>query len=414
MAATDKTWVNNSPPQVDDSDLNGFKSENNALITSSGQLINTADNNQTTKAVAIYVAGGDFYIDSGSANSYVLTPQGTKLAPPSYFNGMRICFRPANNNSGASVVNVNSLGVIPLVDQSGNALLTGKITGGIYTQAQYNSSESKFRLIEGVNAEGAFVTVQDYQNIVPKIGENDTGIVNALIASPNPPYSTLTSARVWVSPAFTNTGAATFKLNSYAVHPINVMTPSGLAALTGGEMRAGGIYELYYLVGPAVWQLINPNLAAVRVPAQYARAIFVGAATQTVAASTSAKVAFNGGALGVGSWWDGTNFWFLPNIPGKYEITATVNSFGTAALQMLSLKSNVIDLYTALGVPGAPGDPYQLKIPGITVILDGSTNYIYLEWKNTSGALSTTLGTDSLSGLDADFTNFFEIKYVGT
>jgi hypothetical protein len=133
MAASDKTWVDNSPPQVTASDLNGFENENNNLIESVGMSLNTTDNFQTAKAVAAYAANGDFYTDSGTANAYVLSVQSNGsnpyLAPPSYFKGMRLRFFTSNKNTGASTVNAAGLGNLTIILPSGNALTGGEISG---------------------------------------------------------------------------------------------------------------------------------------------------------------------------------------------------------------------------------------------------------------------------------------------
>ena len=44
MSASIKIWTNNQAPSVEDADLNGFKLENNNLISGSGQSLSTADN----------------------------------------------------------------------------------------------------------------------------------------------------------------------------------------------------------------------------------------------------------------------------------------------------------------------------------------------------------------------------------
>ena len=122
MAATVKIWVNNSPPQVDDADLNGFKEENNNLIVGSGQILDDSDNQQTHKAVAHYAAGGDFYTDSGAVNDYILSPGGSRVAPPGYFTGMRVRFVAGTPNSGASTVDVGGLGDKDIVQTRGTSV----------------------------------------------------------------------------------------------------------------------------------------------------------------------------------------------------------------------------------------------------------------------------------------------------
>ena len=140
MSATTKIWTNGIAPTCEDDDLNGFKNENNNLIIGSGQSLLTADNQQTHKAIAHYAGVGDFYVDSGSADTYILSATGAQTAPPTYATGMRIRFRAGNDNTAASTVNVASLGVKNLVkDSTGAAVSVGDITGGV-TEAYYDGT----------------------------------------------------------------------------------------------------------------------------------------------------------------------------------------------------------------------------------------------------------------------------------
>ena len=141
MASTTKLFSNNNPPSCEDEDLNGFKNENNNLITGSGQSLSTADNQQTQKAVAAYAAGGDFYTDSGAADAYVLSPVGAKLAPEDYFEGMRVRFVPSNTNTGPSTINVATLGVLDIHLEGGTAdPAAGQIIAGREMTVIYRTS----------------------------------------------------------------------------------------------------------------------------------------------------------------------------------------------------------------------------------------------------------------------------------
>ena len=140
MSATNKIWVNGIAPTCEDVDLNGFKNENNNLIIGSGQTLSTSDNQQTNKAVAHYAGAGDYYVDSGAVNAYILSTTGAQIAPPTYATGMRIRFRAGNANTGASTVNVAGLGVKALVrDDDGSALNAGDISLG-ETRAYYDGT----------------------------------------------------------------------------------------------------------------------------------------------------------------------------------------------------------------------------------------------------------------------------------
>lgn len=89
-------------------------------------------NARTTYASAADVMDQDliYYVDSGAADAYVITPSPAYTA---YEEGMRVVFRATNANTGASTMNVNSLGAIAIQNADATALSAGEIvSGGIY------------------------------------------------------------------------------------------------------------------------------------------------------------------------------------------------------------------------------------------------------------------------------------------
>ena len=144
----------NIPVQVNgvtclqDVEFNSLAQENENLVTSSGQVLSGLDDFQISKAVAIYAGGGDFYTDSGVTNAYVLSPLAARLSPPSYEDGMRVRFRTANANTGASTVDVNSNGVKSIFDFDGiTPLLAGRIPADRDITLSFDATNDCFRLI---------------------------------------------------------------------------------------------------------------------------------------------------------------------------------------------------------------------------------------------------------------------------
>lgn len=97
----------------------------------------------------------NYAVDTGSTNTVVLT-----FAPPlvgGYTTGLEICFKAANTNSGAMVVNANNLGNVNFVATGGAAFSSGQITlGGMY-DAVYDGTQ--FVSI-GVGQSGAATAAQ--------------------------------------------------------------------------------------------------------------------------------------------------------------------------------------------------------------------------------------------------------------
>lgn len=81
----------------------------------------------TATQLAGTAIGGMAAVDSGAVNAYVLT---TAKPIGALFVGQVITFHPQNANTGASTVNLNSLGVIALVDSAGAALTGGEVIQG--------------------------------------------------------------------------------------------------------------------------------------------------------------------------------------------------------------------------------------------------------------------------------------------
>jgi hypothetical protein len=98
-----------------------------------------------------------FYIDSGIVNAYVLTPVSPEIAPSAYYNGMPIIFRPLNDNTGESTVNVGAIGVAPLRLPNNSELHSGALQDIGY--GIYNSVTGAFEL---VNYEAIPVDLSNY------------------------------------------------------------------------------------------------------------------------------------------------------------------------------------------------------------------------------------------------------------
>ena len=88
----------------------------------------------------------NYAADTGTANAYVVT---LSPIPSSYTAGMEVVFKALNANSGASTVNVNGLGVTPLVRPDGTAFVTNDIYAGQIIVARYDGT-TNFQLTQNV------------------------------------------------------------------------------------------------------------------------------------------------------------------------------------------------------------------------------------------------------------------------
>lgn len=122
---------------------NEVPSEIQNVIEGLGLALTSSDLNQLGKSIAGYAANGDFYTDSGAADSYVLTAIGSKQSPTAYTDGFSAVFRAGNTNTGASTVNVATLGV-KNVFRDGSAVVAGDITIGEIVELVFSSANDRF------------------------------------------------------------------------------------------------------------------------------------------------------------------------------------------------------------------------------------------------------------------------------
>lgn len=113
--------------------------------------------------------------EAGAADAYTITMPYT---PSGYTDGMGILFKASATNTGASTVNVDSLGVKDIVTQDGTALSAGDITSGDFIFIVYNSTSGDFE-IQNFNR---YATVESNESAVAalsagsgvKVSSNDS------------------------------------------------------------------------------------------------------------------------------------------------------------------------------------------------------------------------------------------------
>lgn len=125
---------------------NEVPTEMQNMIVQTGQALSSGDLNQLGKAVSEYSGAGDFYSDSGTPDAIVLTKTGSIQSPAAYFDGMRVRFRKGSTNTGATTINVATLGVKDVRDQTGAALAAGAMTASLPYECFYDLASDFFVL----------------------------------------------------------------------------------------------------------------------------------------------------------------------------------------------------------------------------------------------------------------------------
>jgi hypothetical protein len=140
----------------------------NGTNGSNGQMLYLDDQNQTQ----VYAA------DSGTANAYAVT---LANSPGSYVAGQRVVFKVANANTGASTINVNSLGTKSLTKSGTTALASGDLVAGQVVTAVYDGTQFQLQGVGGGSttyfgyAEGTAATSANY-----KVTLGSTPITNSV------------------------------------------------------------------------------------------------------------------------------------------------------------------------------------------------------------------------------------------
>ena len=122
---------------------NSVTDELKLAVTATGQSLAAGTGNDPSpdllaKSLTITAQTAHSYQDSGASDAYVLTRTGSLEQPDSYIEGMRITFITANQNTGASTVNVSSLGVKAIVKAGDIALSSGDISEDTYMELIYD------------------------------------------------------------------------------------------------------------------------------------------------------------------------------------------------------------------------------------------------------------------------------------
>lgn len=149
-------------------------------------------------------------VDTGAANAYVLNFTANFT---SYTDGIVIYWIPSNTNTGASTINVNGLGPVPITNQDGTALYLGQLQANQVALIVYRNTGFILvaqSLLPKINTQNANYTFQlsDGNNIVLHS--------DALSYTWTVPFSTTTDFPLATSIDIVNTSAATLVISPAA------------------------------------------------------------------------------------------------------------------------------------------------------------------------------------------------------
>lgn len=134
-----------------------------------GNTIWSVDNIINAQLITLF--GGT---DSGAPNAYLLNFTWPYSA---YANGELIYWVPSNTNTGPSTLNVNGLGVIPIVNINGTPLGAGQIVAGVMTQVIYY--QGNFQLLSIGNLVGVTLGTFGTETPIASAATTDLGTATA-------------------------------------------------------------------------------------------------------------------------------------------------------------------------------------------------------------------------------------------
>lgn len=225
---------------LDASEWNTVYDEQKNIILSTSQTLSESDVFQIAKAMAIYAAKGDYYEDTGTADAYVLSVPDSKKAPIIYSDGLRARFKVGNTNTGASTVNIATIGVKAIKKNNGaNDLEAGDLTIGVLAEIQYVSTSDIFELIwTSPIASKKEIQHNSYLYAV------DSGTADNYVATLVPAITEYKDGMItYINITNENTGDSTLNINGVGAKQILDLDKR---VLLGAELLAGVSYTFIY------------------------------------------------------------------------------------------------------------------------------------------------------------------------
>jgi hypothetical protein len=175
------------------------------------------------------------YQDSGTGGAYVLATVQPFRQPTAYYNGMCVLFKAGSTNSGASTINVSSLGSKALRNRLGAALSANEIVVANWVAAVFVAGSDHFQIVFNSTPPAAGATRPD---LVGGYVDNGAGNIFLLVPAGTyiAPASYTNGTTVIFKSTRTITGAAQINLNSLGAR---AFVKEDGSAFTDSEIRTG-------------------------------------------------------------------------------------------------------------------------------------------------------------------------------
>lgn len=229
-----------------------------------------------------YVRQPPYVVATGLANTYAVT---LNPAPEAYVDGMGVCVKINVDSTGASTLNVNSLGAKSIKDSSGNAITSGGLKSNTPYTMRYDSVSGNF-IVQGKGGGGGNATAAQLLSGVT--ATVDSGPITGTMPNNGSVSTTIPSNGGSVSiPAGYTPGGTVYSstdadlIPSNIVSGVNILGVTGTAVMTGG---ASGSATVDQVLSGATFSTASANGLTGTMPNRGAVAITPGPSSQAIAA----------------------------------------------------------------------------------------------------------------------------------
>lgn len=330
-------------------------------------------------------------VDTGAANAYVITFQAGQAIPAAYVTGMEVSFKALVTNTGASTINVNGLGVVPIKRGNVVALAANDIISGSMIRLTFDGTNFQMTGYLGSGTNTNTVTSVG----IPYIA--DSGAANALIGTYSPAITGGTQVAgltLAIKLANTITGACTINVNGLGLK--NVLT-GDLQNPPNAVFVVGQILILEY--DGTQYQIANTSSLTFRKPAANTQIFVNGAIGNDANDGVSNTSGHALATIGAGML---KAFGYAPS---QFTITIVVEpgTYNEAVTTPLYAGPNVIiDGLSAASVTISSGNnscivvqgPNTLTVRNLTVVNNGV--YPFHGFQSQNGATMNCASTVSL------------------
>jgi len=373
--------------ELSPSEYNQHIGSNQNVIESSGQILSNSDLFQLAKATASYATVSSFYTDSGIANAYVFDPIANFQAPSAYEVGLLVRARIANENTGASTINVATLGVVNIKLADGT---TDPGAGDIPTDKDsvFRFDGTSFLIIESGSGSAGGLTITRTQTTHGFVIGNVLKLNGTTYETAQADSAANAEVVAIVSEVKT---ADDFVLHSYGrieglsgftAGEVQFLSPTIAGTLTNVEPILAGQINKPLLIADTTTSGYFVNMRGVEITSIANKVgsfkVFLSVA-QSIADNTVTKIQFADEVFDKEGWYDNvTNFRYTPQVAGQYMFGVTSGFAVDSAIDIV--QAEIHKNATAVAINREMSDLGGTNIIGesVTTMVDmnGSTDFI--------------------------------------